>query len=467
MEKTVTTNKTQTVKSQAEQADVQQPLITLAYPDYCISLLGTAHVSRASAEKVRELLQTGEYSCVAVELCPNRYQSLTQPENLANMDLFKVIREGKVSMVMASLALSAYQQRLAEEFGIEPGAEMRMAIDQAKSLGYEVVLIDRDIGITLKRVYHNVPWWKKMMIVSGLMASVISTEKISEEEIEKLKEGDILETTFAQFAAEEKDLFQPLIDERDQFMALSLQKALLQHQPHHILAVVGAGHLKGIARYLRAALDAQTAPRGQKQQAGQKEHSEYTEQKESKEANRLPDTHMQAKTNAQEIDEHTALARINEQITVLEQLPKTRKWLKYLPWLIVALIVFGFVSGFQKSQSLGWQMVMDWVLINGSLSALGAVLARAHPLTIITAFVAAPITSLNPMIGAGMVTSAVELWLRKPNVGDFSALRADTTRIKGWWKNKVARTFLVFFFSSMGSAIGTYVAGFRIFHSLL
>ncbi|MFK5986829.1 MAG: TraB/GumN family protein [Pseudomonadota bacterium] len=411
----------------------KQPIFSLEYAGRSITVLGTAHVSRASAEKVKELLSTGEYATVAVELCPNRYTSIVNPESMANMDLFKVIKEGKTFMVMASLALGAYQQRIAEEFGIEPGAEMRMALDQAKELKAEVVLIDRDIGVTLKRVYANVTWYKKMMIFSGLIASVISREEVSEEEIERLKEGDILETTFAQFAEQEKDLFAPLIDERDQYMAARLEEAVLEHDHKDILAVVGAGHLQGIKSYL---------------------------QKNIENINSLTDT------DAQTTDKDR-LAKVKQLISHLEEIPKKTNGLKYFPWLIVILILFGFTLGFQKSSELGWQMVMDWVLINGGLSALGAFIATAHPITVLTAFVAAPLTSLNPMVGAGMVTAATEIWIRKPNVGDFSKLRKDTTSIKGWWKNKVARTFLVFFFSTLGSAIGTYVAGFKIFESLM
>ncbi len=416
-------------------AELQEPLFSLDYAGNSITVLGTAHVSKASADKVKELLLTGQYSTVAVELCPNRYASLINPQSIANMDLFKVIKEGKTFMVMASLALGAYQQRIAEEFGIEPGAEMRMAVTQAKDLNYEVLLIDRDIGTTLKRVYANVPWWKKLMIFSGLLGSVVSHEEVSEEEIERLKEGDILETTFAQFAEQEKDLFGPLIDERDQYMAARLEEAILEHGHQNILAVVGAGHLNGIKSYLQQHI--QSLPTNVKE------------------------------NQVDSLENNINLQRIKKLIAQLEHIPQKSNWLKYFPWLIVALILFGFTLGFQKSSELGWQMIMDWVFINGGLSAIGALIATAHPVTIIIAFVAAPLTSLNPMIGAGMVTAATEIWIRKPNVGDFGKLRTDATTIKGWWKNKVARIFLVFFFSTIGSAIGTYIAGFKIFESLV
>ena len=153
-------------------------------------------------------------------------------------------------------------------------------------------------------------------------------------------------------------------------------------------------------------------------------------------------------------------------ISELDQLPKPSRWPKTIPWLIVALVLGGFTIGFIRSPGLGWQLVVDWVLINGGLSALGALLAAAHPLTVLTAFLAAPLTSLNPTIGAGMVTAAAELYLRKPTVADFGKLRTDTTSFKGWWRNRVSRTLLVFFLSTLGSAVGTYLAGFRIFHRL-
>lgn len=381
--------------------------------DSLVTLLGTAHVSKSSAETVRQLLDTGNYDAVAVELCPARYNAMLNPDALAQMDLFKVVRDGKAAMVAANLAMGAYQQRLAEQFGIEPGAEQRAAIDVARQQSIPVLLIDRDIGVTLKRVASNVPWYKRIGIVGGLLASILSREEVSEDEIEQLKQGDMLETTFAEFAEERQDLYEPLIDERDQYMTARILQEIQQQGHENILAVLGAGHVAGIKSYLQQGLD-------------------------------NPD----------------------QTIERLEKQPVKSKILKYLPWLIVVLVFTGFFIGFQRSPELGMQLVWEWVIINGGLSALGALLAAAHPLTIVTAFVAAPITSLNPTIGAGMVTTAAELYFRKPQVGDFGSLRHDTTHWKGWWKNRVSRTLLVFLFSTLGSAVGTYLAGFRIFDKL-
>jgi pheromone shutdown-related protein TraB len=397
------------MKQSAEQA----PITDITIGDSRVTLLGTAHVSRVSAEQVRNLLESGNYDAVAVELCPSRYNALINPDTLARMDLFRVIRDGKASMVMANLAVGAYQQRLADQFGIEPGAEQRAAVDYARENHRPVLLIDREIGVTLKRVIHNIPWWQRISIFAGLIASILSREEVSEEEIEALKEGDMLETTFAEFAEDRQDLYLPLIDERDRYMAARIRQELALEGHKNVLVVIGAGHLKGIRQYLEA-----------------------------------------SPGNPEDV------------VSELDHLPRPSRWPKLIPWFIVALILAGFAIGFARSPALGWQLVLDWVLINGVLSGLGALLAAAHPLTVVTAFLAAPITSLNPTIGAGMVTAAVEIYLRKPKVGDFGTLRHDTTRLKGWWQNRVSRTLLVFLFSTLGSAIGTYLAGFRIFDRL-
>jgi pheromone shutdown-related protein TraB len=395
--------------------DREEPVVQISVNGAEVTLLGTAHVSKASADKVRELLAGGDYDAVAVELCPSRYNAIIDPDSLARMDLFRVVRDGKVPMVTASLALGAYQQRLADQFGIEPGAEMRAAIASARDLSLPVLLIDREVGTTLKRVYRNVPWWRRFALISGLAVSVFSREEVGEDEIERLKEGDILETTFAQFAEQARDLYGPLIEERDRYMAARLADEIRGSGYRRILAVVGAGHLRGIAQ-------------------------------------RLP-----------QVDPAGAAAEVAR----LETMPPPARWPRLLPWVVVALVVAGFALGFRRGADIGVSMVVDWIVINGGLSALGAIIAAAHPLTIVTAFLAAPLTSLNPTIGAGMVTAAVEISLRRPQVGDFGRLRSDTTHPRGWWRNRVARVLLVFVFSTLGSAIGTYVAGFRIFDRLV
>lgn len=378
------------------------------------TLLGTAHVSKASADEVRGLIRSGEFDAVAIELCPTRYRSIVEPDALEKMDLFQVIRQGKAGMVAASLALGAYQQRVAEESGIAPGEEMKAAIEEAKGAGLPLLLIDRDIGITLKRVYRSVPWWQRSGLIGGIIGSLVTKEKVSAEEIEKLKEGDVLQSTFNEFAEESEHLYQALITERDHFMALRLAEENGDSHFRKVLVVIGAGHLKGMSESLEG---------------------------------HLP--------------EDPSIQR-----QLLEAVPAGSRWLKYIPLAIIALVLMGFVIGFSRNTELGLQMVLDWFLINGTLTGLGVLLAGGHPLTVVAGFFAAPFTSLNPTIGAGFVAAGVELFLRKPTVGDFSHLRHDVTEFRGWWKNRVSRTLLVFFFATLGSAAGTYIGGFRIFGQL-
>lgn len=390
-----------------------QPIRTVVSGDVEFTLLGTAHVSRASMEAAQAMAASGDYDAVAVELCPSRHHTLMNPDALARMDLFQVFRQGKVSMVMASLALGAYQQRLAEQCGIEPGAEMKAAVEAARAAGLPVLLIDREVGTTLRRCWSAVPWWKRMMLVAGLVTSVLSREKVDEAEIERLKEGDMLESAFTQFAEEAPELYGPLITERDRYMAARLRQEAEGSGCKRILAVVGAGHLAGLSQHL----DSPAAPEGE--------------------------------------------------IAALDALPPPARWPKFVPWVIIVLVLTGFSIGFWRSPELGLALVADWVFINGGLAACGALVAGAHPLTVLAALFAAPLTSLNPTVGVGFITAPVETWLRRPNVGDFAQLRHDTATARGWWRNRVARIFLVFLFTTLGSAAGTYIAGFRIFGRLV
>jgi pheromone shutdown-related protein TraB len=397
----------------AELTPAEQPIREVTRDGVHYVLLGTAHVSRASVAAVTEMSGSGNFDAIAAELCPARHQALTKQQQWKDMDLYRIIREKKAGLVMANLALGAYQRRIAEQFGIEPGAELKAAADAALANGIPLQLIDRDLATTLKRSYHAVPWYKRIMLTTGLVMSTVSSEEIDEEQIEKLKEGDILESTFTEFAEQSPELYEALIAERDRFMAARLRQENAANEGKRILVVIGAGHLDGLSKSLAS---------------GQQE----------------PLTEVEN----------------------LSKLPPANRWLKFVPWLIAALVFTGFWIGFSRSPELGWQLVTLWVLINGGLAALGTLIARGHPLTILSAMIAAPLTSLNPAIAAGMVTGVVESWLRKPRISDLERLRDDATTLKGWFKNPATRILLVFFFSNLGSAIGTWVAGFQIFEAL-
>jgi pheromone shutdown-related protein TraB len=395
-----------------DQLPVSGPHARVRLGNTQFTILGTAHVSKVSAEEVKQLIETGVYDAVAVEVCKSRYQAMTEPDQLGRMNLFEVIRAGKAGVVAANLALGAFQQRVAETAGVEPGADMKTAITTAQAAGLPLWLIDRDIGITLRRVYHHVPWWQRSALILGLLQSVISRESVTPESIENLKESDVLSATFSDFAEDSPAIHQALIAERDEFMVLRTLREHQKNPQQHVLMVVGAGHLAGIVRHLER-------------------QSEHT----------------------------SVLPRINE----LQQIPQRKRWLRYIPWLIAIVILAGFVIGFSRSTELGWQLITSWFLINGTLTAIGTAIAKGHPLTILASFIAAPFTSLNPTIGAGFVAAAVELWARQPTVHDFSTLRHDVAQWQGWWKNRVSRTLLVFLFASLGSMAGTYIGGFRIF----
>jgi pheromone shutdown-related protein TraB len=387
-----------------------------------VTLLGTAHVSQASAEEVAEAIDSGEFDVVAIELDPARHAAMSDRDNFARLDLWQAWKGKKLGMVAISLALGAFQQRLADQLGIEPGAEMRAAIERAKAHKLPLWLIDRDIGVTLRRVIANVPWWQRATLLMGVLGSVVNRQPVEAADIERLKEGDVLSATFAEFAEDEGRIFEPLISERDRFMAGRLRQELRRRARTReggqaVLAVVGAGHLAGIA----AALEA-------------------------------PDP---------------GEAATAEGLLSLQRTPSPSPLTKLLPWLVVALVIAGFAIGFSREQELGWRLLLEWTLINGGLAGLGAAIALAHPLTILATALAAPFTSLNPMVGAGFVAAGVEMALRRPRVGDVAALRRDVTEPRGWWRNRAARALLVFLFATLGSAAGTYIAGFRILDRLI
>ena len=373
-----------------------------------VTLIGTAHVSKLSVEMVEEHIKSGDYDCIAVELCPPRLENLTNQKWWKNLDIYEVFRKKKAGLLLINLALTAYQKRLAERIGVEAGREMIRAVELAKEKDLRLEVIDRNISTTLHRLVTEVSFWQKFKIVGGLIAGVFVGEEISEEQIEDLKRGDLLNSVVGEFGEELPEIKRVLIDERDQYMVGRLaQIAREEGSPKKILAMVGAGHLIGM-------LPAIESPAG--------------------------------------LDE----------LERLDKKPPPSQLGLYIGWGICAFILAMFVVGFRQSPELGEQLVFTWVLFNGGFCALGTLIALGHPVSIITGFLAAPLTSLNPTIGAGMVVGLVESFIRKPKVSDFETLREDIAVYSMWWKNRVARLLLIFFFSSFGSMIGTYVAGASI-----
>ena len=286
------------------------------------TLLGTAHVSKASLDAVRAAIDAGGFDAIAVELDAQRLQSLTDPEALAKLDLVKVIRDGKVALFAANLGLAAYQRRLAEQLGIEPGAELKAAATEAQARNLPLHLIDRDVGTTFRRVSAGLGWWARAKLGAGLVTSLFVSDDVGEDEIEKLKQGDMLEASFGEFAKDSPALYSRLIDERDQYMAARLRAT--SGNAKTVLAVVGAGHLQGLARYLR-------------------------------EDARDP----------------------TELCAELDFVAKKRR----IPWftlILTALVVGGIAWGVHHGGfALGADLLRQWVLYTAGFTALGALLAGA------------------------------------------------------------------------------------------
>lgn len=391
-----------------------QPIAHASREGVAYTLLGTAHVSRASVEAVRELMRTGAFDAVAVELCESRYRALCDPESWRNLDLLQVIRDGKAGMVAANLALSAYQRRLAEQFGIEPGAEMKAAVDLANQAGMPIWLIDRDVGVTLRRAYRSVRLRDRLGILSGLIASIFERSEIAEEDIEKLKHGDMLQSAFSEFAQQSEPLYRSLIGERDSYMTARLREEGGGGKARKVLVVIGAGHLGGIERELGA----------------QQEPPESV-------------------------------------VATLRQPPPPARWPKWIGLGVLAVIFAAIAYAFTRGADFGVLALRDWILFTGLGAALGALLGGAHLLSILTAFVIAPLKPFRPLVPSGAFSAGVEMWLHRPRVADFESLRDDVLDWRGWWKNRVSRTLLVFMFTNFGMMIGEYLAGIRILNRLI
>jgi len=369
----------------------------LSFEDKEIILVGTAHISKESTKLVASVIEEENPDTVCVELCESRYQAIRQKDRWQNMNIIKVIKEKKAFLLLSNLLLASFQKRIADKFDIKPGAEMIKAIETGESIGAEIHLADRDIRVTLSRTWRAMGLWGKIKILFQLLLSVGKIDEISEEDIEKMKQEDMLQTLLSDVEKSLPALGNILIDERDRYLAHKIKEA----PGEKIVAVVGAGHISGIKRYWNTEID---------------------------------------------IDE---LKEIPPKSTFSGLL----KWI--LPLIILVVLILGFFYG---GMDAGTHMITWWVMANGLLAGLGAAIAFAHPFTILSSILAAPLTSLNPMIAAGWVAGLVEAFARKPKVKDFENLPEDILSIRGFWKNKVTRILLVVIFTNLGSSLGTFIA---------
>lgn len=372
-----------------------------------ITLIGTAHVSNESVEEVKAFIKENKPDCVAVELDQSRCDSLKNRESWQQLDIIKVLKRNEGFLLLANLVLGAFQKRMGKNVNVKPGAEMLAAINAAEELNIPFVLADRSVQTTFRRAWAKSSGGDKGKLLSALLTSGFSSEQISSEEIEELKTSSEMDTMMNELSEYLPVVKEVLIDERDRFIASKIWNS----KGNNVAAVVGAGHLNGICSWL------------EKFQAG------------------------------------TASSDISE----IEQVPPKKITSKIAVWIIpviiIALLVLGFVLGGKQT---GKEITLNWILWNGSLAALGALAAAAHPLTVLVSFLGAPITSLCPFVGVGILSGVVQAFFCKPKVQDLENLTDDAGSIKGFYKNKLLRVLLVFILSSLGSSLGTFVAGANI-----
>lgn len=375
----------------------------LILPDQEIILVGTAHVSQTSVEEVSSLIESENPDRICIELDEGRMKSKTEKSSWENMDIRKVIKDGRGFFLLANTALSSFQRRMGEQTGTKPGDEILGAASIAKEKGIPLSLCDRDIQTTFKRAWAKSSLWNKCKLIATLLSAAFSKEEITAQELEDLKKQDTLQSMMNEMAKELPTIKEVLIDERDQYLG----RSIFETEGKKKLAVIGAGHTNGVISTI------EKLSRG-----------ENTPSLES-------------------------LSFIPKGAPV----GKIVSWL--IPLLIVAILVYGFVS---SGWDQGMRMFLIWIAVNCSCTFIATTASLAHPLNIIACAVTAPLFALHPALGVGMLGGILEATLRKPKVKDFESINDDAMKFSRWYKNRILHALLVFFFSSLGSAFGTLIA---------
>lgn len=363
-------------------------------------IIGTAHVSAESVKIVEETINEIQPDTIAVELDSQRLDVIKNRKKYEETDIIQIFKSGRTLFFIAQLLMTSYQKKIAKKLGVNPGDEFKKAVNMAEEMDAELVLADRNIGLTLKRLVRKITFWDKAKLFFSLLFTSKADSDIDEKTIAEIKESDMLNELIEEMGETMPVIKQVMLDERDLYLAGKIQ----QNLGDVTVAVVGAAHVPGMLKHFEEVIT-------------------------------------------------------EEQLEEIEEIPKPSKVSKMIPWVLPVIIILFFIYGFMNGEAkVAGQAAIYWVLINGVLSAIGCALALGHPLTILAGFVAAPITSLNPMVGAGMVTGLVQIFLVRPKVMDIQNSSEDITKIRGWWSNLLTRSLLVSLFSSIGSAIGTFVA---------
>ncbi len=368
-----------------------------------IVLVGTAHVSSDSVDEAVAVIAAEAPDALCVELDETRWRSMNSPDAWEKTDIVKVIKEGKAFLLLANLALSSFQRRMGADSGVKPGAEMAAAIRAAEAAGIPYHFCDRDVQTTLRRAWGRSNFWNKSKLSAQLIAAAFSNEKPDAAEIERLKQRSELDEMMGELAAYLPSVKEVLIDERDRYLAAKIWAT----EGTKLVAIIGAGHAVGVEAWLRRLADGSATT----------------------------------------------------DVSDLEKIPAPGFFARSAGWLVPALIVGFIVLGFFTSGAeASLALLLRWVLLNGTLAAVGSILCLAHPLTVLVSFAAAPIATLNPLVAVGFFSGIVEAWLRKPRVSDFQTLATDISTVRGFYRNKVSHILLVFFLSSLGGALGNFIA---------
>lgn len=368
-----------------------------------IVLVGTAHVSRESVEQVVQVIREERPDRVCVEIDEGRFRSMADRSSWESLDVAKVLKEGKGFLLLANLALASFQRKLGEGLGVRPGDEMKAAVETADELAIPYSFCDREVQTTLKRAWGKCGFWSKNKLLATLLSSVFTTEKLEEHEIEALKDKNELDGMMEELADYLPAVKETLIDERDRYLASKIWSS----RGERLVAVIGAGHLPGVRSWL----------------------------------------------------ERLASGGEDCDVSELDVLPAPSPWGKVAGWAIPIAIVGLIVAGFFRSGAgASLDMLIRWMLLNGSLAALGSAIAFGHPLTILVSFVGAPVATINPFVGVGLFAGVVEASVRRPRVRDMEGLSSDITSLKGFYRNRVTRALLVFFLSSLGGMIGNFIS---------
>ncbi|MCH7771820.1 MAG: TraB/GumN family protein [Bacteroidetes bacterium] len=371
-------------------------------------IVGTAHISRQSADLVKEVIIREMPDTVCIELDEKRYKALSEKNRWENLDLKTIIKEKQLSTLLMNLVLASYQKKLGEKLGVTPGTELLEAANTAKELNLPIELCDREVRITLRRSWNSMSLWQKLKFLTGGLAGLFEKQELTEEKLAELRSKDVLSEMMEELGKAMPVLKRVLIDERDTYLAEKMKRA----EGKKIVAVVGAGHVKGIINHL-------------------------------------------------END-------INVDLSEIEEIPKSAPVVKIIGWGIPAIIIASITYiGYSKGLTEAGDNALFWFLANGIPSAIGALIALAHPYTIIASFLAAPFTSLTPVIGAGYVAAFVQVYFQPPVVKEFKSVMTDFNKPKKWWKNKLLKVFLVFILASLGSVLGTYIGFFEIISNVI